>query len=114
RELIALAVTSPRDTGGLRRGPSRGGDGPPVSRGEVTASAISSRNREGRNGSAVIFTPSGASASATALATAAPAATMPSSPAPLTPSRLVGEGSSSRTHTSTGGRSAAAGRWYSI
>ena len=80
----------------------------------AAAARISSRRRDGRSGSDLISTPSGASASATALATAPPAATMPSSPAPLTPRGLVGEGSSSRTHSSSGGMSTAAGRWYSI
>ena len=54
-------------------------------------------------------TPSGRSASITALVTAGDAAIVPASPTPLTPSELVGDGVSVRS-VSKLGRSAALGR----
>jgi hypothetical protein len=48
------------------------------------------------------------------LATAAPAALTPPSPAPITPSGLPGDGASWQTSRSTGGISAAVGIRYSM
>src|SRR5581483_2991333 len=55
----------------------------------VRASSIRRHRRGGVSGSSVGLTPSGASAAATALPTAAATATMPPSPAPLAPSGLL-------------------------
>src|SRR6266540_5173240 len=75
----------------------------------VLALAASSRKRRsGVTGSSVISIPSGARASATALAMAAGAPMVPPSPTPLKPPRVDGDGCS-RCITSTHGSSAAVG-----
>src|SRR5262249_35405620 len=68
----------------------------------------SRKSRSGVTGSSLISTPSGASASAMALATAAGAPMVPPSPTPLKPPSVVGEGWS-RWITSMGGTSPAVG-----
>src|SRR5712691_3272471 len=66
----------------------------------TAAARISADRRSGDSGSALIDTPSGASASATAFAIAPPQAELPPSPAPFTPSGLSGVGVSSRIRIS--------------
>ena len=59
---------------------------------DVQTSRIAVQTRAGENGKSRWWMPSGRSASSTAFAIAGTAPTVPASPAPLTPSRLVGEG----------------------
>ena len=73
------------------------------------ACSIAAHTRAGVAGMSMWVTPSGASASSTALIAAQGAATVPASPAPLTPSALVRVGMSS-SHVSIFGRSSARGR----
>ena len=69
---------------------------------------MSRKSRWGVSGSSVISTPSGASASAIAFATAAGAPIVPPSPTPLKPPSVVGDGRS-RWCTSIAGTSEAVG-----
>ena len=67
---------------------------------------MASQTRIGLSGMLMNSTPSGRSASSTALVTAAEAAIVPASPTPLTPSELTGDGVSVRSSSKLGSSAA--------
>src|SRR5258706_1968719 len=73
------------------------------------ASRMSFQRLDGESGSSRASAPSDCSAEATALAMTPPTGMMPPSPAPLAPSGLIGEGSSSIRKTRMLGKSLAVG-----